>query len=199
MPRAFTEEERREARAALVAAARRAFAREGYRGANVAAIAREAGIGKGTVYLFFASKAELFVAVLEEVEREMRAALLEEVERPFRGPRARLEHFLRALLTRMVDHPLLWIVVDPEEAPALLRDLGPEAERLTAADEGFFVSLVSGWREAGRLGPVEPDVLAGACRALYAVSLHRDLVGEAYPAVVDLLVAGLARELGPDP
>lgn len=194
MPKPFSEAERGRVRSDILRVARSEFARHGYRKANVAAIARAAGIGKGTIYLFFPSKAELFASVLEEVEREIRATVLEELKRPFADPRARLEYFFRALLTRLQEHPLLWVVVEPAEATALLRDLGPAAARLNEVDEEFFESLVSEWRAKGWLGDVTPEVFGGVGKALFAVSLHRELVGPAYAEVVDHLVRSLARE-----
>jgi AcrR family transcriptional regulator len=52
-------------RAALVASARRVFARDGFHGANLAAIASEARLTKGAVYSNFDGKADLFLAVLD--------------------------------------------------------------------------------------------------------------------------------------
>ncbi|MTV27710.1 helix-turn-helix transcriptional regulator [Nitriliruptoraceae bacterium ZYF776] len=52
-------------RRALIDAARVAFGRDGYHGANLTAIAAEAGYSKGAVYSNFASKAELFLAVMD--------------------------------------------------------------------------------------------------------------------------------------
>ena len=49
----------------LVFTARSAFAREGYHGARLDRIAKEAGFSKGAVYSNFANKAELFLAVLD--------------------------------------------------------------------------------------------------------------------------------------
>ncbi len=48
----------------VLEAARRIFARLGYAAANVEEIAKEAGMAKGTVYLYFKSKEEVFIAVL---------------------------------------------------------------------------------------------------------------------------------------
>jgi AcrR family transcriptional regulator len=45
-------------------AARRIFARLGYSATNVEDIAREADMAKGTIYLYFKSKEEIFAAVL---------------------------------------------------------------------------------------------------------------------------------------
>lgn len=59
-------EQQRLTRERLVFAARAAFARDGYHGANLEAIAREAGFSKGAVYSNFESKAALFLAVMDE-------------------------------------------------------------------------------------------------------------------------------------
>ena len=48
----------------VLEAARRIFARLGYAAANVEEIAKEAGMAKGTIYLYFKSKEEVFAAVL---------------------------------------------------------------------------------------------------------------------------------------
>jgi AcrR family transcriptional regulator len=59
-------EQQSRTRAALVASARRVFARDGFHGANLTAIAREAGLTKGAVYSNFDSKADVFLAVLDD-------------------------------------------------------------------------------------------------------------------------------------
>jgi AcrR family transcriptional regulator len=73
-----TQEERRQkARGRLLAAAYRVFADEGYAAASLDRIAREAGYTKGTIYLYFTDKAELFLAVMEERLARQRRALLD--------------------------------------------------------------------------------------------------------------------------
>ena len=59
-------EQQSRTRAALVASARRVFGRDGFHGANLTAIAREAGLTKGAVYSNFDSKADVFLAVLDD-------------------------------------------------------------------------------------------------------------------------------------
>lgn len=51
----------------LLAAASGVFARRGFRGATIDEIAAAAGIAKGTVYLYFASKEDLFFALFEQM------------------------------------------------------------------------------------------------------------------------------------
>lgn len=55
-----------DSRAALLDAAAQVFATHGYVGASVDRIAQRAGLSKGTFYWHFASKEELFLALVEE-------------------------------------------------------------------------------------------------------------------------------------
>lgn len=54
----------------LLAAAANEFGRVGFERANVDAISLAAGFGKGTIYNYFASKEELFLAVVEEASAQ---------------------------------------------------------------------------------------------------------------------------------
>lgn len=66
-------EQTEDIRTRLLAAARTVFLRAGYHGASLDEVVRIAGLTKGAVYSRFASKAELFLALLEE-RIEMRNA-----------------------------------------------------------------------------------------------------------------------------
>jgi AcrR family transcriptional regulator len=60
------DEQRRQTRAQLLDAAERVFAREGFRGASVEAIAEEAGYSHGAIYSNFNGKEDLFLVLVEE-------------------------------------------------------------------------------------------------------------------------------------
>jgi len=60
------EESQARTRADLLRAANRLFLRDGYAATSLAAIADEAGLTKGAVYSNFASKDDLFLAVLQQ-------------------------------------------------------------------------------------------------------------------------------------
>ena len=59
-------ERKEETRAELIEAARRVFAREGFHGASIEQIAREAGYTSGAVYWHFSGKDELFLEVASQ-------------------------------------------------------------------------------------------------------------------------------------
>ena len=87
-------------REAILKAATRVFARNGYFQSQVADIAREAGVAAGTVYLYFRSKDDLLVSLFERTMREAIAegrAALEGID----DPRARLARIARLHLERL--------------------------------------------------------------------------------------------------
>ena len=59
----------------IVDAAVRVFARKGYFSSRVSDIAREAGIGAGTIYLYFKTKEDILVTVFREKMAEFVAAV----------------------------------------------------------------------------------------------------------------------------
>lgn len=59
-------QQRNETKNKLLQAAEKIFALEGYTNASMDRIAEEAGFSKGTIYLYFKDKEELFVSVLEK-------------------------------------------------------------------------------------------------------------------------------------
>src|ERR1700761_2185767 len=58
-------------RAALIAAARKVFERDGYVDCKLMDITKAAKCATGSFYTYFANKAEIFAAVLEEAQRDM--------------------------------------------------------------------------------------------------------------------------------
>ena len=62
----------------ILSAAVSLFARHGYEGASVSAIAREAGVAKSTILHHFPSKKELYVAVNKAPYEALRAAMVEQ-------------------------------------------------------------------------------------------------------------------------
>lgn len=58
-------------RAALIAAARKVFERDGYLDAKLTDIAKVAGCATGSFYTYFTNKEEIFAAVLDQAQQDM--------------------------------------------------------------------------------------------------------------------------------
>jgi AcrR family transcriptional regulator len=90
------------------AAAVRVFAKAGYEGATMAAIAREAGLSTGSTYRYYRSKDILFESVIDSMFVETLVRLMRRQVRAARGPVA----FLSLELSRFViDHRLKTVVL----------------------------------------------------------------------------------------
>jgi len=87
-------------RDAILRAAIDVFAEHGYFNAQVADVARVAGVAAGTVYLYFRSKDDLLISIFE---RYMRDALADvrALESAVADPRERLRRLSRAHLARI--------------------------------------------------------------------------------------------------
>lgn len=93
-------------RAQIVRGAAEVFTRMGYEAANVGAIAAAAGVSKGTIYVYFEDKLDLFVAVMEDTRDRVFGVLTAELERP--GPlRERLQSFGRVLAQTLTSEDVI--------------------------------------------------------------------------------------------
>ena len=82
MARPSREALRQERRQAILDAAMKVFAQQGYAAATIRAIAREANIAQGTIYLYFPSKRDLLLALYRSMILE---SLEEIIVRPKEG------------------------------------------------------------------------------------------------------------------
>ena len=86
-------------RDALLAAARRVFGRYGFERATVERIARDAGVAKGTVYLYYASKQEIYWAALAAGIEELHERTRERV-----AAAANLKEMIEAFITTKIEY-----------------------------------------------------------------------------------------------
>ena len=181
-------------RAAVLDAARRVFLARGYGGATLEAIAEEAGFSKGVVYSQFASKADLFLALLEERIAE-RAAENERIAGKAAGAAA-----LRALLRNFEADARAaagWARLVIEFRVHALRD--PELNRRYADAHARTVDLLAavldGLHRRGGLEPVMPPrSMAEMILAVGAgVTLERaaDPGALPWPALLQMALGGL--------
>ncbi len=93
-----------EREAEILDAATTLFAERGYDGADTQALADKLGVGKGTLYRYFANKRALFLAAVDRVMRRMCARIDSEVG-AVGDPLGRLEAAIRAYLDFFAEHP----------------------------------------------------------------------------------------------
>lgn len=75
MPKVVDEQMREATRRRIIRQAASEFARLGFDQANINVIAEQAGIGKGTIYLYFENKRDLFLAMLRHIAQAQLASI----------------------------------------------------------------------------------------------------------------------------
>lgn len=197
MPRGFTESEKNTIRKRLIETGREAFGRYGLRKTSVDELARGAGISKGAFYGFFDSKEALYFGIVRDYEAEQHRRLAVLMEGETDDERARFKGVIRDIFSGLEKDPFLLRLLDREDYDYLWRRLTPEQkEEALTADTDLAEELARGWKARGKLRVDDPRVLAGALRALFTLSLHREDIGEeVFPQVIDLLLEGAVDRL----
>jgi len=184
-------------RDAILRAAIDVFAERGYFNAQVADVARAAGVAAGTVYLYFRSKDDLLVSIFE---RSMKVALDEgrDVIAAIADPRERLRQFARLHLGRLGRDRNLAIVFQVE-----LRQSTKFMERFSSTLLRDYLGLIraaiadgqrEGWFRADVKPTVAAKVLFGALDEMatnWILSKRRYALEPEADAVMDLFLNGV--------
>lgn len=190
MPRAFTETEANEIRAALCREARNCMARYGVRKTTVDQLASGAGISKGSFYRFFPSKEALLFHAVEEYQKELFQGLFHMVKERNLSGKEGLAEAVWHLFDR-VKNSFMVTLMQPEEMFLLLRGLPRETvSSHHQLDDNVTMMLL----EALHLPEtsVKAPLFSTALRVLAMALTHREEAGaEHFDEALELLVRGL--------
>src|SRR5437868_4175819 len=183
-------------RAAILRAAIDVFADRGYFNAQVADVARAAGVAAGTVYLYFKSKDDLLVSIFERSMRESLTAGREAVA-DLSDPRERLRRLARGHLARLGSDRNLAIVFQVE-----LRQSTKFMERFSSSHLRDYLGLIreaiadgqrAGIFRANIKATTAAKMLFGALDEMatnWILSRRRYSLESEADAVVDLFING---------
>jgi AcrR family transcriptional regulator len=197
--RARKDEDKERRRQAMLAGARAVFERHGWAGFSMAEVAERAGVVKGTLYLYWATKEELLLALLEALLGEWLDDLDARLDRA--GAAAGTRKLAALFADSLLAHPLvprllavLQTVLEHNAARAaivrfkrfLLARMTATGARLEArlpslrAGEGMRLllhldALVSGLQQMAETAPLVTEVLADPELAPLRVELAREL------------------------
>jgi TetR/AcrR family transcriptional regulator, fatty acid metabolism regulator protein len=196
-PQKLDKAEKIDKRDALLRAATETFAARGFFNAQVADVARTAGVAAGTVYLYFKGKDDLLISIFERTMKEAIAAGRRSIEQ-LEDPLAQLQTIARLHLDRMSRDRALAIVFQVE-----LRQSTKFMERFSTTHLRAYLGIIRDVVAAGQAaGTFRKDVNATlAAKLLFGMLdematnwiLSRrkySLVAEA-DAIVDLFVRGV--------
>lgn len=126
--RVTREEKKQRSRRRILDAARDVFFRDGFMLANLDEVAMKAGVAKGTLYRYFESKADLYVAVLAENGAVFESKIKEAAIPP--GPvRERLQRIGEFYLSHWIEHRDYFQIFWAVDNQSLIGGLPDEALR----------------------------------------------------------------------
>ena len=154
------EQNKQERRKAIIVVAERLFAEHGFAETSMSEISAQLGGSKGTLWSYFASKEELFTAVLDERTRAFRSELAALLE-PTSDLHATLHEFCARFIAKLVEPQVIAmsciVIAECRRDPALGALLHDRGHRMTH-------TLIAGYLRAhidsGHLRDVDPEQAA---------------------------------------
>jgi AcrR family transcriptional regulator len=183
-------------RAAILDAAIGVFARRGYRDTNLQDVADDLRVAKGTLYVYYPSKEQLFLAAVDQGMVRLRE-YVRGVYRDVTDPLDRLAVAIRAYLEFFKAHPDLAELLIQERAEFRDRKAPTYHEHRRANEvqwRSTFAELITGGRvrdiPVDRILNVIGDLVYGTMFTNHFTGRHKSLATQARD-IVDVLFLGL--------
>ena len=162
-------------RTEIVDAARTVFARRGFAQGIMDEIAKEAGVAKGTLYLYFRSKTEIYKAVLDHDMKALKASTLDRIDAA-KSLKEKIRTFALARIERAEANKEFFRIMDSEGSAltytrSQYRDwLREPVQRLAAAMEKAA--------EQGKIRQVDAEKTAWLIADMTRGTIQRRLLSE---------------------
>ena len=169
----------------ILAAAFEVFAAHGYEATRIDDVARQAGIAKGTIYLYFRDKGHLFRAVVRSLVQKR----FDAIAGSFQGTG---EQLLRELLSRMYSQ-----VVRNEKVRSIVRLLIAEGGRFPQLTEIYHREIIAPGMKAVRQALMH-GIASGEFRKTSAVEFPQLLAAPGVLAIVWRVLHGERHRLDLD-
>lgn len=139
-------------KAHIIACARKVFARYGYTKTNVAMICQQAGIGRGTLYQYFANKKAVFEAIIDDLSAKA-AQIVDEEVKPVRTK----EEFFHHQCERLAR--IIQLIRADRDFARVAFGVASEFPKIKGEIDQFFIGLLRKEMELGqRMGIISPGV-----------------------------------------
>lgn len=175
------------------------FTRKGYHESKMDEVAREARVGKGTLYNYFANKESLFAAILEEGIDNL-AHFVEEKRDPKSCPSMQLKQALEALLLYFSQNREFCIFL-VRESYGGRKEVQPQFYKLHEIQNTIFRPIIEQGKQRGEFEVEDADAMTAAIvGAVFSSSIHYFLSTDQFPVtriadtIDSLLHRGLIRK-----
>ena len=179
MPK-ITDAQKESRRQQILDAALRCFSRDGFHGTTTADIVRESGVSQGTLYLYFATKEDIVVALADDRHQgeAFLSALAHSEPDPVQGLMLMIELYGKSLTDeRRLDQRRVGIqgwaeaLRNPRIHASVVEGLSPVREALAR--------LIDKGRQSGQIRPdVDPDAVARVLIAVFQGLILQTTWGE---------------------
>lgn len=190
-----------ERREEILDAATKLFAKHGFNDTDTQQLADEIGVGKGTLYRYFPSKRELFLAATDRGMRKLCQTIDASVEK-ITDPPERIATVVRSYLTFFQDHPELCELLIHERAlfkdrkkPTYIEYREANRERLRAVYQHYIDEGQIRVIPVDQLLDVLGDLLYGTMFTNYFSERHAS-VEEQAQGILNILFHGILSDEG---
>jgi len=189
-------------RASILRAAREVFSRLGFAVATVDDVAERAAIAKGTLYLYFRSKEEIYLAcLLEEVHELMRRSREEMESKP--DLRSKLEAYFRVRFEFCEKHEAFYRIYQAEYSGLFMkgRAIPKEFRALLEQSLDYMTEVIERGAKSGEIRSVPARSAASVVLDLSRGIAEKRLLGFSHLTTleeIDFLVGFIWRGLAPE-
>jgi AcrR family transcriptional regulator len=190
-------------RAGILKAARKVFARRGFEGATMDEVAEACSIAKGTLYLYFKSKRQIYMGVFKEDLQLLRETSGRAIDAA-KTPGEKIRAFITSRLAFCDSHNNSFRIYNSDISAALMRPhpTQKEVKEFYFEQAGVLEKLIEEGIRAGELRDVPPRATAFAIYDMTRSMVSRRVLGLANncsPEVeasnlIDLIWLGIGKE-----
>jgi len=212
-PGSGREGKKAEIRRRILEAAKEIFFRDGFMDANLDEIAELAGVAKGTLYRYFDSKAQIYVAVLSHNGRRFEKKLQDALD-PQATPIEALSQVSRFYLQHYVENPdyfqIFWAIENQAVIGELPSEVVEEVIRLWEESLRILAGIIERGIQEGLFAPCDAwevaTILWTLANAIIRTErspahrgLRRRVLDTFFDDAITLVLRGLARPIGQAP
>ena len=195
MPKAFSYNELSYIKKRLMEESQACLAQFGMRKTTLDELVRRANIPKGTFYLFYPSKEQLFFDVFCTLHDELQTILLLWIDELRGNINADTVTELLFRLYKQVDSTFIYSFIANGDLELLVRKLPPEVAAAHAQKDDLnmerLLSLLPGVRTEGNI-----KVFSAVLRAIFCTMLHKKEIGEdVFEDAVRVMLRGVVVQL----
>ena len=180
MPRHFTQQERVEIEKKLLESAKKAFLRYGVNKTTIQDITDMAEVGKGTFYLFYKSKGDIYLKLYSEEWKTVH----DEIDHIFKNKKGNLSELILDYIYEnrriLLSHPILSMVYD-RNTLALISDKAAADQVMSFRhlSNDRLVDIINSWINNNHIDcAIDSEVISGMMRSLSYLNYHKDEIGE---------------------